>query len=56
MSEGERGLKKQRESKRSGASEEGGQWVLGLPRGTAGTGGAAEVAEAVVHWYVHCAQ
>ena len=61
----ERGLKKQRESKRSWASEEGGklgpeegaQRVLeGRRGGTAGTGGAAEVVEAGVHWCVQCAQ
>ena len=61
----ERGLKKQRESKRSWASEEGGKLSLrwgdsGCCRccreGTAGTGGATEVAEAGVHWCVQCAQ
>ena len=41
----------------SWAPEEGGQWELeGLPRGTAGIGGAVEVAEAEVHRCVQCAQ
>ena len=47
----ERGRKKQRESKRRWASEEGGKlgpWGGGQPD----TGGAAEAAEAGVHWCV----
>ena len=46
----EKGLGKQREGQRSKAAEESGQRVLeGLPRGTAGSGGATEVAEAGFH-------
>ena len=58
MSEGEGAEETEREQEmrdlrggRDAGAEEGAQKVLeGLPRGTAGTGGAAEVAEAGVNW------